>query len=74
MKNLSKANPLTRSDVKQQLEFKVLVEPSSIDFLREDAVFAAGCCWSDCCGGCGDSFPFDPVHEPKRRSQRVSQS
>ena len=64
MKNgQSKQASSRRSNAGLALNCNVVVEPSSIDFLTEGAVFVAGST-NDC--GCGIS----PVSEPRRGHRR----
>lgn len=67
MKNDSVNLSAVRSATSKQLQCNVVVEPSSIDFLNEGSMFAAGSS-SDC--GCFIS----PVPEPKNGHRRNQSS
>ncbi|MET3396082.1 hypothetical protein ABIC33_006759 [Variovorax sp. 1140] len=67
MKNDSVNLSIVRSAASQQLHCNVVVEPSSIDFLNEGSMFAAGSN-NDC--GCFIS----PMPEPKKGHRRNQSS
>jgi hypothetical protein len=62
MKNDSINLSAVRSATSQQLQCNVVVEPSSIDFLNEGSIFAAG--------SSGDCSAISPLPEPKKSKRR----
>ncbi|MFS2050197.1 hypothetical protein ACEN9J_11340 [Variovorax sp. Varisp41] len=68
MKNHLVNNAVENRRAPQQLECKIVVEASNIDFLRDEALFVAG--------SGNDCSAISPLPQParsKRRTQRVSE-
>ncbi|MFV0673487.1 hypothetical protein [Variovorax sp. tm] len=68
MKNDSVNPSPIRSTTGQQLQCNVVVEPSSIDFLNEGSIFAAGSS-----NDCSAISPFPEPKKSKRRGQENSE-